>query len=135
MSDPRTLQPGPWLKSPAWRGGAFLLGFAFLLIIIDWVVGSFIDIGVGRFLVALVAGGVALSAPYGLGLGRKPAPVRAAPAPEWVPQARVQGNVYYKVIEMAAGAMITGRMVHGEVQPQKQLPKPEAVKKAREEAA
>lgn len=92
MSDPRTLQPGPWLKSPAWRGGAFLMGFAFLLIIIDWVLGSFVDIGVGRFLIVLVVGGIALSAPYGLGLGRKPAPVRAGPSPEWVPQARVQGE-------------------------------------------
>ena len=94
MSDPRTLQPGPWLKSPAWRGGAFLLGFAFLLIIIDWVVGSFIDIGVGRFMVVLVVGGIALSAPYGLGLGlsRKPPVSRVAPPPELVPQARVQGE-------------------------------------------
>ena len=33
MSDQR-LQPGPWVKTPAWRGGAFLLGFAFLLIIV-----------------------------------------------------------------------------------------------------
>ncbi|WP_343226455.1 bactofilin family protein [Pseudomarimonas salicorniae] len=51
------------------------------------------------------------------------------------PNARIQGNVYYKVVEMAAGAMITGRMVHGELPPAKQLPKPEAVRKAREEAA
>lgn len=50
-------------------------------------------------------------------------------------QARVQGNVYYKLVEMAAGAMITGRMVHGEVAPQKQLPKPEPAKKAREQEA
>jgi hypothetical protein len=92
VSDARTLQPGPWHKTPAWRGGAFLLGFAFLLIIIDWALGTFVDIGVGRFLVVLVVGGLALSAPYGLGLGRKPAPARAAPSPEWVPQARVQGE-------------------------------------------
>lgn len=49
------------------------------------------------------------------------------------PQARIQGNVYYKLVEMAAGAMITGRMVHGEVDPPKQLAKPEAVRKARGE--
>ncbi|MCB1554333.1 MAG: polymer-forming cytoskeletal protein [Xanthomonadales bacterium] len=50
-------------------------------------------------------------------------------------QARIQGNVYYKVAEMAAGAMITGRMVHGDGQSQKSLPKPEAVKAPREAAA
>lgn len=49
--------------------------------------------------------------------------------------ARIEGNVYYKVAEMAAGAMITGRMVHGESQPQKSLPKPEAVKAPREAVA
>jgi cytoskeletal protein CcmA (bactofilin family) len=46
---------------------------------------------------------------------------------EMAANARVEGNVHYKMIEMAAGAMITGRMVHGDG-PQKQLPKPEAVK-------
>jgi cytoskeletal protein CcmA (bactofilin family) len=37
--------------------------------------------------------------------------------------ARVQGNIHYKVVEMAAGAMITGRLIHGEAV-QKQLPRP-----------
>lgn len=37
--------------------------------------------------------------------------------------ARVQGNLYYKVIEMAAGAVVTGRMIHGDAP--RQLPKPE----------
>jgi hypothetical protein len=92
VSDARTLQPGPWHKTPAWRGGAFLLGFAFLLIILDWVVGSFIDIGVGRFLLVLVVGGVVLTAPQGLGLGRKPAVSRPTPPADLVPQARVQGE-------------------------------------------
>lgn len=36
--------------------------------------------------------------------------------------ARIQGNIYYKVIEMAAGAMVTGRMIHGDAP--KQLSKP-----------
>ncbi len=50
--------------------------------------------------------------------------------------ARIEGNVHYKVVEMAAGAMITGRLIHSDA-PQKQLPKPEAVKelKAGKEAA
>lgn len=31
---------------------------------------------------------------------------------ELLGQARVQGNVHYKVVEMAAGAVLTGRLVH-----------------------
>jgi cytoskeletal protein CcmA (bactofilin family) len=36
--------------------------------------------------------------------------------------AKVQGNIHYKVVEMAAGAMITGRLIHGDAP--KQLPRP-----------
>ena len=43
---------------------------------------------------------------------------------ELAAQARVHGNVHYKVLEMAAGAQITGRVVR-EDEPRKQLPKPE----------
>lgn len=39
--------------------------------------------------------------------------------------ARVRGNVYYRVLEMAAGAQVNGQMVHQD-EPRKQLPKPEA---------
>lgn len=46
---------------------------------------------------------------------------------ELAANARIEGNIYYKVVEMAAGAMITGRLIHGEAPP-KQLPKPEVVK-------
>lgn len=46
---------------------------------------------------------------------------------ELAANARVQGNIFYKVVEMAAGAMLTGRLIHSDA-PQKQLPKPEAVK-------
>ena len=46
---------------------------------------------------------------------------------ELAANARVQGNIYYQVVEMAAGAMISGRLIHGEAPP-KQLPKPEIVK-------
>lgn len=57
---------------------------------------------------------------------------------ELAANARVQGNIYYEVVEMAAGAMICGRLIHGEAPP-KQLPKPEVVKdraeKERAEAA
>lgn len=50
--------------------------------------------------------------------------VFAADRIELGPTAKVQGNIHYKVVEMAAGAMITGRLIHSEA-PQKQLPKPE----------
>ena len=45
------------------------------------------------------------------------------------PTARIEGNIHYQVVEMAAGAMITGRLIHGEA-PQKQLPKPERTRPA-----
>jgi len=38
--------------------------------------------------------------------------------------ARVQGNIHYKVVEMAAGAMITGRLIHADA-PMAQLTGPE----------
>lgn len=39
--------------------------------------------------------------------------------------ARVEGDVHYKVLEMAAGARVSGRMVHQPDQP-KSLPHPES---------
>ena len=41
-------------------------------------------------------------------------------------KARVRGNIHYKVVEMAAGAMITGRLIHADA-PLAQLTGPEAV--------
>lgn len=40
---------------------------------------------------------------------------------ELAAQARVRGDVYYQVLEMAAGAQVSGRMVH-ESEPARQLP-------------
>jgi cytoskeletal protein CcmA (bactofilin family) len=42
---------------------------------------------------------------------------------ELASQARVQGNIYYKLLEMAAGAQVNGQIVREE-EPRKQLPKP-----------
>jgi len=50
--------------------------------------------------------------------------VSAADRLELASNARVEGNVYYKVLEMSAGARINGKMVHRPDAP-KQLPKPE----------
>src|SRR3569832_40966 len=44
---------------------------------------------------------------------------------ELASNARVEGNVFYKVLEMSAGAQINGKMVHRPDAP-RQLPKPAA---------
>jgi cytoskeletal protein CcmA (bactofilin family) len=51
--------------------------------------------------------------------------VTASERLELASNARVEGNVYYKVLEMSAGAQINGKMVH-RAEPPRQLPKPEA---------
>jgi cytoskeletal protein CcmA (bactofilin family) len=44
-------------------------------------------------------------------------------------KARVRGNIHYQLVEMAAGAMITGRLIHGEPEsaPMAQLAAPEVM--------
>jgi cytoskeletal protein CcmA (bactofilin family) len=44
---------------------------------------------------------------------------------ELAAQARVEGDVYYHVLEMAAGAAVNGRMLHQEAAPTAQLTGPE----------
>jgi cytoskeletal protein CcmA (bactofilin family) len=51
--------------------------------------------------------------------------VTASERLELASNARVEGNVYYKLLEMSAGAQINGKMVH-RAEPPKQLPKPNA---------
>ena len=50
--------------------------------------------------------------------------VYASERVELAANARVQGNIHYKVVEMAAGAMITGRLIHADA-PLAQLTGPE----------
>jgi cytoskeletal protein CcmA (bactofilin family) len=50
--------------------------------------------------------------------------VHAAERLELAEAARIEGNIYYKVLEMAAGAQINGKMVHQSDAP-KRLPAPE----------
>jgi len=64
-------------------------------------------------------------APHVIINGTMKGDVMASERVELAAQARVLGNVHYKVLEMAAGAQITGRVVR-EDQPRKQLPKPES---------
>jgi len=54
--------------------------------------------------------------------------VHAGERVELAQKARVQGNVHYQVVEMSAGAQLTGRLVHA--QQAKALPAPEAAEPA-----
>jgi len=51
--------------------------------------------------------------------------VHASERVELASNARVQGNVFYKVVEMHAGAMLTGRLIHADA-PLAQLTGPDA---------
>ena len=53
---------------------------------------------------------------------------------ELAANARIDGNVYYKVLEMAAGAQLNGKMIY-QSEPQRQLSGPEAKAEKDEEAA
>jgi cytoskeletal protein CcmA (bactofilin family) len=57
--------------------------------------------------------------------GRMTGDIHAGERIELAANARVNGNIHYKVVEMAAGAMITGRLIHAEA-PLAQLTGPEA---------
>jgi cytoskeletal protein CcmA (bactofilin family) len=48
--------------------------------------------------------------------------------------ARVDGNVFYKVMEMSAGAQVNGKIVH-RAEPARQLPKPDSAHIERVEVA
>ena len=65
--------------------------------------------------------------------GRMVGDVHAAERVELAANARVQGNIHYKVIEMAAGAMVTGRLIHADA-PLAQLTGPDAAPAAAEAA-
>lgn len=54
--------------------------------------------------------------------GRMTGDVHAYERVQLTARARVQGNIHYKVVEMAAGAMVTGRLIHGEAPASEELP-------------
>ncbi|HEX4853068.1 polymer-forming cytoskeletal protein [Arenimonas sp.] len=56
--------------------------------------------------------------------GRMTGDIHAGERIELAANARVTGNIHYKVVEMAAGAMITGRLIHADA-PLAQLTGPE----------
>jgi cytoskeletal protein CcmA (bactofilin family) len=65
-----------------------------------------------------------LQAPHIIINGSVTGDVTASERLELASNARVEGNVFYKVLEMSAGAQINGKMVH-RAEPPRQLPKPE----------
>lgn len=48
--------------------------------------------------------------------GRLDGDVHASERVELTPSARVTGNIHYQVVEMNAGAQLTGRLIHGAAQ-------------------
>jgi cytoskeletal protein CcmA (bactofilin family) len=56
--------------------------------------------------------------------GRLDGDVHATERVELTPTARVSGNVHYQVVEMNAGAQLTGRLIHASAAPQMALPPP-----------
>ncbi|KAB7771028.1 bactofilin family protein [Xanthomonas maliensis] len=52
--------------------------------------------------------------------------VHAAERVELAANARVQGNVHYQVVEMSAGAQLTGRLIHAAAAVTAALPAPDA---------
>ncbi len=67
-----------------------------------------------------------ISAPHVVINGNVNGDVTATERLELASGARVEGNVYYKVMEMSAGAEINGKIVH-RAEAVKQLPRPESV--------
>jgi hypothetical protein len=99
VSDPRTLPPGPWLKTPGWRAGAWLIGVTLMLWLVDWLTGDLVDVGWWRPLLIAILG-LLFSVPYGWAWVKGRAPLPPKPA-ALVPQAAVQtgeqGNTYVLV--------------------------------------
>lgn len=63
--------------------------------------------------------------------GRLDGDVHAAERVELAPKARVAGNVYYQVVEMSAGAVLTGRLIHADTtEPAHDAAEPQALHQA-----
>ena len=97
MSDERTLPTGPWLKTPGWRAGSWLIGITLFLLFLDWLTGDVVDVGWWRPLGVMTLG-VLFSVPYGWawvkGRAPPPPPVAAALVPQATVQAGERGSTY-----------------------------------------
>lgn len=81
--------------------------------------GKVVATGEGRAVLMLAEQGSIegeVRAPVVMLDGRVDGDVHAAERVELAAKARVQGNVYYKVAEMTAGAQLTGRLIHADAQ-------------------
>jgi cytoskeletal protein CcmA (bactofilin family) len=66
-----------------------------------------------------------IRAPHVVINGRVSGDIYASERVELAAQARVHGNIHYKVLEMAAGAQVTGQLTRAD-EPMRQLPAPPA---------
>ena len=83
------------------------------------IVGKVVATGEGRAVLMLAEQGSIegeVRAPVVMIDGRLDGDVHASERIELASKARVQGNVHYKVVEMSAGAQLTGRLVHADAQ-------------------
>lgn len=91
--------------------------------------GSLVSAGDGDAMLMLSEKGTIegeVRAPHVVINGSLKGDIIASERVELAPQARVQGNIYYKLLEMAAGAQVNGQIVRQD-EPRKQLAKPVAV--------
>ena len=94
------------------------------------IIGKVIaDEGVAAVLTVAEAGSIEgeIRVPVAVIAGQLQGEVYASERVELASNARVTGNIHYKVVEMAAGAMITGRLIHADA-PLAQLSAPESAK-------
>ena len=62
--------------------------------------------------------------------GRLDGDVHAGERVELAPKARVAGNVHYQVVEMSAGAVLTGRLIHADTAEAAGAAEPQALHQA-----
>ncbi len=84
------------------------------------IIGKVIaDEGAAAVLTVAEAGSIEgeIRVPVAVIAGQLQGEVYASERVELASNARVTGNIHYKVVEMAAGAMITGRLIHADATP------------------
>ena len=85
------MDPGPEAKGTAWHAASGLVGWALLILLVDWITGSLLEIGFGRAIVLFLILGALLSLPHGLAwLRGEAAPPRRRTPP--APAAEVRGE-------------------------------------------
>lgn len=104
------------------------IGFSGGLYVEGRIIGKIVaEEGVPAVLTIAAQGSIEgeVRAPVVVIAGQMHGDVHASERVELAANARVQGNIFYKIVEMAAGSMITGRLIHADV-PMAQLTGPDA---------